>query len=163
MVRVYVGVGSNIDARRNVREGILSLQERFGDLDISPVYESEPVGLTGDNFYNLVVGFESDESCRQIAETLHEIEARFGRDRDQGYMQSRTLDLDLLLYGKLVIEDENLQLPRKDILEYAFVLKPLAQLAGDHLHPVLKRSYSDLWHSFDRSGQKLWQVDLENE
>lgn len=163
MARVYVGVGSNIDARQNVRGGIHSLQERFGELDISPVYESEPVGLTGGNFYNLVVSFDSDEPYTQIAESLHGIEASFGRDRDQGYLQSRTLDLDLLLYGELVIEDENLQLPRNDILKYAFVLKPLAQLAGDQLHPILKRSYNDLWHSFDLAGQKLWQVDLDAE
>ena len=163
MARVYVGVGSNINARQNVRGGIHALQERFGELDISPVYESEPVGLTGGNFYNLVIGFDSDEPYMQIAESLHGIEAGFGRDRDQGYLQSRTLDLDLLLYGELVIKDGNLQLPRNDILEYAFVLKPLAELAGDQLHPVLKRSYTDLWRSFDRAGQKLWPVELDSE
>ena len=151
MVSVYVGMGSNINAEQNIRNGIATLQERFGELAVSPVYESEPVGLTGDNFYNLVIGFDSDEPYEQITAALHEIEARFGRDRDQGYLQSRTLDLDLLLYGELVLEEGNLQLPRRDILQYAFVLKPLAELAGDKLHPVLKRSYNELWCTFDRA------------
>lgn len=163
MVRVYVGVGSNIDPEWNIREGIKSLRSRFGELIISPVYESEAVGFSGDNFYNLVIGFNSDEPYEQIATALHEIEASFGRDRGQGYMSSRTLDLDLLLYGELVVEEGNLQLPRNDILEYAFVLKPLAELAGDQLHPVLKRSYSDLWCAFEQPGQKLWRVDLDAE
>lgn len=158
-----MGVGSNIDPEWNIREGIKSLRSRFGELIISPVYESEAVGFSGDNFYNLVIGFNSDEPYEQIATALHEIEASFGRDRGQGYMSSRTLDLDLLLYGELVVEEGNLQLPRNDILEYAFVLKPLAELAGDQLHPVLKRSYSDLWCAFEQPGQKLWRVDLDAE
>ena len=132
MPRVYVGIGSNIEPGKNVRKGIRALQERFGALVISPVYESEPVGFTGDNFYNLVAG-------------------------DNVRLLPRTLDLDLLLYGDQVIETGDMQLPRTDILDYAFVLKPLADLAGDQLHPVAGRSYRDLWRSFDRSGQNLWR------
>lgn len=161
MVRVYIGVGSNIDAKQNIRNGIHALRERFGELFISPVYESEAVGFTGDNFYNLVIGFDSDETYDDLTAALHEIETRFGRKRNTGHMSSRTLDLDLLLYGDLVIEEDNLKLPRGDITEYAFVLKPLAELAGNLLHPVLKRSYRDLWSTFDRSDQKLWRVDLD--
>ena len=163
MVMVYVGVGSNIDAKRNIPRGIQALRERFGELLISPVYESEAVGFTGDNFYNLVIGFESDEAFGKITTGLYEIETRFGRNRNNGHLSSRTLDLDLLLYGDLVVQEDNLQLPRGDITEYAFVLKPLAELAGDRLHPVLKRSYCDLWSCFNRPGQKLWRIELETD
>ena len=160
MARVYVGVGSNINPEQNICKGIQTLRERFGVLMLSPVYESEAVGFTGDNFYNLVIGFDSDESHGEIAAALYEIETRFGRNRDTGHLSSRTLDLDLLLYGNLVTQEDNLRLPRGDVLEYAFVLKPLAELAGDLVHPVVKRSYRDLWSSFDRPGQRLWQVDI---
>lgn len=161
MVRVYVGVGSNIDAERNIRMGIQALRERFGELFISPVYESEAVGFSGDNFYNLVIGFDSDEAYGEIAAALHGIETRFGRNRNGGHMSSRTLDLDLLLYGDLEVDADGLKLPRNDIIEYAFVLKPLTDLAGNLLHPVIKRSYRDLWNAFDRDDQRLWRVDLE--
>ena len=137
------------------------MQERFGELLLSPVYESEPVGFTGDNFYNLVIGFDSNETYREIAAALYEIEAMFGRNRNNGRLSSRTLDLDLLLYDDLVIKEGNLQLPRGDVTEYAFVLQPLAELAGDQLHPEIKRTYRDLWNSFDRSGQMLWRINLD--
>lgn len=162
MPRIYVGIGSNIDPGKNVRKGIRALRKRFGDLIISPVYESEPVGFTGDNFYNLVAGFDSQETCEAVAAALYEIEAGFGRSRDSARLSPRTLDLDLLLYGDRVIETGDLQLPRRDILDYAFVLKPLADVAGDQLHPVSGRSYGDLWSSFDRPGQKLWRIALDD-
>lgn len=163
MPRVYVGIGSNIDPGRNVRQGIRALQERFGNLIISPVYESEPVGFTGDNFYNLVAGFDSHETCEEVAAALYEIEAGFGRSRSDARLTPRTLDLDLLLYDDRVIEAGGVRLPRRDILDYAFVLKPLADVAGDRLHPVTGRSYRDLWGSFDCTGQKLWRIELDDD
>ena len=163
MPRVYVGIGSNIDPGKNVRQGIRALQERFGNLIISPVYESEPVGCTGDNFYNLVAGFDSHETCEAVAAAVYDIEAGFGRSRAHARLLPRALDLDLLLYGDQVIETENFRLPRQDILDYAFVLKPLADVAGDQVHPVAGRSYGDLWSSFNHPGQKLWRIELDGD
>lgn len=160
MNRVYVGVGSNIDNERNIRQGIIALKERFGKLDISPVYESEPVGFQGKNFYNLVVGFDTCESPEQVAASLRDIESSFGRNRKKGKI-SRTLDLDLLLIGDLVLDGDDLQVPRMDILNYAFVLKPLAELDGDRVHPVEKHSFRELWNSSELQGQDLWKVDIE--
>ena len=74
MTRVYVGMGSNIDSETNIRDGIHTLQEKFGELTISSVYESEPFGFEGDNFFNLVVGFDTTLNLETVASTLREIE-----------------------------------------------------------------------------------------
>ena len=159
--RVYVGVGSNSNGRQNIQRGLQALRARFGDLIISPIYESEPVGLAGQNFFNLVIGFDTSATCAAIAVDLHEIEAGFGRSSGDGHLFSRALDLDLLLYGDLVVDGPDLQLPRPDVLKYAFVLKPLADVAGDHVHPITGRTYRDLWNTCAWHGQRLWPVDLE--
>ena len=159
MSRIFVGMGSNLDRDRNIRLGLDELRNRFGPLLVSPVYESDAVGFTGPSFYNLVVGFESEETPAQIVSTLHDIESMSGRARQRKYV-SRTLDLDLLLHGDKVIDDGDLQLPRSDILDYAFVLRPLAEIHGDGIHPVLNRSFAELWQGFGR-GTVLRRVDLQ--
>ncbi|QKT03167.1 2-amino-4-hydroxy-6-hydroxymethyldihydropteridine diphosphokinase [Ectothiorhodospiraceae bacterium 2226] len=159
-VRVYVSVGSNVEPARYVRAGIRSLRERFGVLQISSVYESEAVGFAGDNFYNLVVGFDTTESVTAVARTLQAIEDAHGRDRTGPRFSPRTLDLDLLLYGEGELRAGGLVLPRPEITEHAFVLRPLAELAGGCLHPGLGRSYADLWAAFDADAQPLWPIEL---
>ena len=159
MTRVYIGVGSNIDRENSIRKGILALKTRFKDILLSPVYESAAVGFEGDDFYNLVAAFDTDESIHDIESYLHEIEIKFGRSRE-GKTVSRKLDLDLLLYGDLIYKDKSISLPRKDILEYSFVLKPLADIAGDQLHPESGRSYQELWQEFDVTNKEIKQVGI---
>jgi 2-amino-4-hydroxy-6-hydroxymethyldihydropteridine diphosphokinase len=132
---VYVGVGSNIDRETNIRDGIHTLQEKFGKLTISSVYESKPFGFEGDNFFNLVVGFDTALSLEMVASTLREIEFQYGRERQEQRFLSRTLDLDLLLYGDLIRHDDDFDLPREDVKAYSFVLCPLAEIVGDLRHP----------------------------
>lgn len=151
-------MGSNIEREKHIRAGIRALQDIFGDLVISPVYESEAVGFEGDNFYNLVVGFETRLEPQALVEELHEIEAYFDRRRDANRFSPRTLDLDVLLYGDIVYNKGGLCLPRKEITEYAFVLQPLADIVGECTHPVLGKSYTELWQEFDKQDQSLWQV-----
>ena len=159
MGRVYVGIGSNIDSDANIRLGIKALKKRFGHLLISPVYESKAVGFRGPDFYNLVVGFDVQDTPENIVEILHEIESEFGRIRDKQFI-SRTLDLDLLLFENLVLDKGRIQIPRQDILDYAFVLRPLADLNGEGRHPVLNLTYDELWEAFEKTDQDLRQVDM---
>ena len=90
---------------------------------------------------------------------LAEIEDAHGRDRSGPRFSSRTLDLDLLLYDDLVIDEYKLKLPRNDIERYAFVLGPLAEIAGSKRHPVTGRRYADMWLEFDDSQQQLTRID----
>jgi 2-amino-4-hydroxy-6-hydroxymethyldihydropteridine diphosphokinase len=160
MARVYIGVGSNVDPEANIRRGIRLLRRAFGALIVSPVYESPAVGFAGNNFYNLVVGFDTALDPKALIQALHTIELHCGRGRDALRFSPRTLDLDLLLYGDWVLHEEKLELPRRDILEYAFVLRPLADIAGDLLHPVSGQRIEDLWQRFERNAQPLNPVNL---
>lgn len=158
MARVYVSIGSNIDRDENITLALDLLQASFGRLQRSSVYESAAVGFDSEPFYNLVVSFETNATPRQIQDALHCIEEASGRIRTSG-LSARTLDLDLLLYGDRVIDEAGLTLPRQDITRYAFVLGPLAEIAGDQRHPVTGECYADLWSAFDDTDQVLSRVD----
>jgi len=158
MPRVYVSVGSNIDRRRNIAAALQALTAHYGELQRSPVYESAAVGLDSDPFYNLVLGFSTQESPQSIQDQLHAIENRAGRQRT-ATLSARTLDLDLLLYDDLVLKEGKLVLPRGDINRYAFVLRPLAEIAGTARHPVTGARYADMWADFDHDSQPLQAVD----
>lgn len=160
MTRVYVSIGSNIDRQQNIRSALDALQHYYGRLTSSTVYESEPVGLEGDNFYNLVVAFDTAQSAAELVATLREIESRHWRSREGKRYTSRTLDLDLLLYGDEVIEQPGLVIPREEIVTSAFVLWPLAEVAGNQRHPVTGETFAGMWARFDKSRQPIWPVAM---
>jgi 2-amino-4-hydroxy-6-hydroxymethyldihydropteridine diphosphokinase len=160
MTRVYISVGSNQQPRQNVRRALDYLQQRFAPLVISPVYESVAVGFDGDNFLNLVVAFDTELSLSELDAELDRIEQECGRVRSAQRFTSRTMDLDLLLYGALVRHDDEWDLPRQEIASYAFVLKPLADIAPQLQHPETGISFSRMWQEGDFDSQSLWRVDL---
>jgi len=160
VTRVYVGVGSNIGREENIRNGVMALKRKFGDLIVSSVYESRAYGFEGDNFYNLVVYFDTDLPLEEIAGGLREIEYAFGRKRHERKFVSRTLDLDLLMYGDLIRHDAEFDLPRRDITRYAFTLWPLAEVAGEVRHPESGKSFTRLRQEFAENDQKPWKTDF---
>jgi 2-amino-4-hydroxy-6-hydroxymethyldihydropteridine diphosphokinase len=161
MPRVWVSLGSNIDRERCIRGAVAALRERYGELVVSRVFESEAVDFEGQPFYNLVVGFHTGESPAILRAQFRDIEDAFGRVRGRERFAPRTLDIDLLTYGDRVIRDDGIELPREEIARYAFVLRPLAEVAGDEVHPQTGRSYRSLWESFDRDSQPLRPLDLD--
>ncbi len=161
MTPIYLSIGSNIDRERSIRFTVGALQEAFGALEISTVYESAAVGFAGENFYNLVVGFESALSRESIQEILHQIEEEGGRERGAQKFTSRTVDIDLLLYGDLDLQAQSIDLPRAEIFQYAFVLRPLAEIAGGRHHPQTRQTYAEIWAQFDQSSQPLWEAALQ--
>ena len=128
--RAYVSIGSNRDAERQVATALRRLESEFGELEVSTVYQNPAVGFEGDDFLNLVAGFDSNMGVLPTARFLRQIEAEQGRDRSQPKFSSRVIDLDLLLYGDETGDFDGVVLPRDEILKYAFVLCPLAELIG---------------------------------
>jgi len=160
VTQVFLGLGSNLEREKNIRAGLLALKDVFGDLKLSHVYESESVGFKGSNFYNLVVSLQTNLTVSELSDTLKKIEDKNGRVRTGPKYSPRTLDIDILTYGDFVGVEAGVDLPRAEITENAFVLLPLAELAPHDLHPSLKKSYAELWASYDKNAQALWKIDL---
>ncbi len=160
MTQVYVSIGSNIEPARYVRLALDAMREVFADMQLSPVYETEPVGFEGDNFYNLVAGFDTELLVEDVLDQLHAIEDKFGRRREGERFVARTIDLDLLLFGELTGEVHGTQLPRDEIERYAFVLRPLYDLAPELLHPVSGKSIENLWQAFAQHDEGMKKVDI---
>jgi 2-amino-4-hydroxy-6-hydroxymethyldihydropteridine diphosphokinase len=160
MARIYLSLGSNIDAANNLRAGMRDLREKYGELQISRIYESAAVGFEGDNFINFVVGLDTDDDVHSTQANMNRIEEAHGRVRGAEKFSPRTLDIDILLYDDLVINENGLKLPRDEIEKYAFVLQPLAELAPDLKHPVSGKTYKELWEGFDKAKANQWIVAL---
>jgi 2-amino-4-hydroxy-6-hydroxymethyldihydropteridine diphosphokinase len=163
MTRAYLSIGSNIEPERHVRAAVAALHARYGELILSPVYQTPAVGFDGADFYNLVIGLDTEESAEQLAAACREIETDQGRTRGAQRFSARTLDIDLLTLGNILREDVPI-LPRDEIQKYAFVLKPLADVAPDERDPVDGRRYADLWAEFEGegpNGAELPPVDLD--
>lgn len=160
MVTVFLGLGSNMDAESNLRLAVSELRGRFGKLILSPVYRSRALGFDGDDFLNMVVGLETDRSPQDLLDYFETIHALAGRVRSGDRYSSRPLDIDLLLYGDLVDREPPLRLPRRDVLAHNFVLRPLAEIAPDFVHPVTQRTISEHWRDFDGACHPLVPVDV---
>lgn len=161
MPRVFIGIGSNIDRDRSVRAGVAELQQSYGDVQLSAVYESDAVGFEGDPFYNLVAAFDTDDSVVQVVANLSGIEDRHGRLRSGERFAARTLDLDLLLFGDAIINAEKYHVPRDEIPRYAFVLWPLSEMAPQMKHPETGESFALMWEKFDKRNQSLRPIVFE--
>ena len=155
----FISIGSNINREHNISSALEVLQGQFGQLTYSSVYESAAAGFSGDAFLNLVISFYSEHDPVLIALQLKGIEADHQRIRTKEKFSSRTLDLDLLLYDQQVINTETLTIPHKDILDYAFVLEPLAEIAPERHHPVKDVCYQKLWQEFDKSTANQQKIE----
>lgn len=159
MARAFVSIGSNVDRAHHLRSSILELARAYGTLILSPVYESPAAGFDGPPFYNLVAAFDSGEPPVTLVTRLHAMERAHGRPDPHDPFGPRTLDLDLVRYGDLICE-QPLRLPRPECRRYAFILKPLADIAPHWRDPEAGLTYLDLWQQFDQCSQPLRRVTL---
>lgn len=160
MAAIYLGVGSNIERERYITAGLDALAGLFGELALSSVYDSQAIGFAGQPFLNLVVGIDTPLGPGALSRRLRHIEIEHGRPPNATRFSARQLDIDILTHGQLSGTVEGVELPRPEILENAFVLCPLAELAGEELHPLVGKSYGALWRAYDRASQPLARVDF---
>jgi len=145
MVRVALGIGSNVDRRRHVQAAVDALRARFGEVRLSPVYRSRARGFDGPDFYNLAALIDTDLPVEELHRELRAIEDDEGRTRNGARFASRTLDIDILLYGDAVLRADGYNVPRDEILTCAFVLRPLADLVPATVHPETGNTLAEEW------------------
>ncbi|HZP65471.1 MAG TPA: 2-amino-4-hydroxy-6-hydroxymethyldihydropteridine diphosphokinase [Rudaea sp.] len=144
MTRAYLSLGSNVEPERHLRSAVAELRARFGDVLVSPAYRFAAVGFAGPDFINLAAAIDTDLDAPALDAWLHALEDRHGRRRDVPRFSSRTLDVDIVLFGDAVVKGPgNLEIPRRE-LAHAFVLQPLADIAPDAVHPVSGKTIAEL-------------------
>ncbi len=159
--RVYLSLGSNIEPEQHLRTAIAALHAQFGDLLISRVHRTDAVGFDGPGFLNMAIGLDTGWTPQDLDRWLHALEDRNGRRRDVERYSSRTLDIDIVLFGDLIVDGPgHLQIPR-DELKHAFVLAPLAEIAPFARHPQNGRSISELWRAHAQYGSAADIVSLD--
>lgn len=146
-VTAYIGLGSNLGDREGNLRGALDALREHPDVEVAKVsdfYETQPVGGPPQGPYlNAAAELRTALGPRKLLNLLHEVEARFGRERSIRW-GPRTLDLDLLLYDERVIDQPDLKVPHPRMHERRFVLEPLADIAPDVRHPTDERTVQDL-------------------
>lgn len=155
MPAVYVAAGSNVEPERHMRAALTELERAFPGVRFSSWYRNRAAGFSGDDFINLVAGFDTTLPVHGVLAQLHAIEARCGRPRAAPRWAPRSIDLDVLLYGDLVCEEPGLKLPRPDLLKRAYMLGPLAELAPEVRHPTAGLTIGELWRGFDQAEHPL--------
>ena len=143
MNKVYLGLGANLgDRKRNLREAIEQIGEHIGKiLNSSSVYETAPWGFDAEtDFLNMATEVETELSPPDLLKRIFEIESKLGRERTQDRYSSRIIDIDILFYDDLIVDQKGLKIPHRLIHERRFVLAPLCEIAPDLVHPILKKS-----------------------
>ena len=160
-MRIFVGLGSNLERERMIAAAVAALRAEYGAIELSPFYDCASVGFDGSDFLNGVAAFASEREAAELAANFHAIEDRLGRDRSLPKFASRPIDLDLLLCGDAIVDEPPLRVPRPEILEYAFVLKPLADLAPDLVHPEVGETLAALWRRMAPTAPRLTPYPLD--
>ncbi len=155
---IYLALGSNLgDRSANLRAAITAMPPGVRVIQESPVYETEPWGLTDQPFFlNMVLKAETSLGPVELLQQLKNLEAGLGRQPSVRW-GPRLIDIDILFYADLVLEIKGLVIPHPHLHERAFVLVPLADLAPDLLHPVFCKSVRDLLAGVDASGVKRYE------
>jgi 2-amino-4-hydroxy-6-hydroxymethyldihydropteridine diphosphokinase len=157
---VYVAAGSNVEPEKNLARACREIASTWGDVHFSRAYRNEAVGFEGPEFINMVLGFRTDDSLGAVLARLRDIEVLCGRPRNAPKWASRSMDLDVLLYGDRVEKTADYTLPRPDLLKRPYMLGPMAEIAPGVKHPIAGRTIGELWQEFDRHAHAMIAVDI---
>jgi 2-amino-4-hydroxy-6-hydroxymethyldihydropteridine diphosphokinase len=157
----YVSGGSNLDAERNLVLAARALRARHPGTRFSRCYRNAAIGFDGPDFINFVAEVPVAGTPALLKGELECIETQCGRTRDAPKWAPRAMDLDILLFGEVVQDVPGLKLPRPDLLRWAFMLGPLAELAPDLVHPLQQRRIAELWDEFDQHAHPLVAEPLD--
>ena len=146
MSKVWIALGSNMgDGRKNLDEAVENMNKNGVKVEKFSTYiETEPYGYTEqDNFVNAVCIAETELSPRELLKTLLAIELEMGRVRLIRW-GPRIIDLDILFYEDLIIDEEDLKVPHIEIQKRSFVLEPMDEISPEKVHPVFKKTVHEL-------------------
>ncbi|RLB40016.1 MAG: 2-amino-4-hydroxy-6-hydroxymethyldihydropteridine diphosphokinase [Deltaproteobacteria bacterium] len=153
----YIGIGSNLGDKRSYCLRAIKMMQQLKDTEVmttSRFYKTEPVDVEDEQdwYLNAVVVLKTALKPRELMAGLLIIERELGRQRKKRW-DSRTIDLDILLFGDLVINEKDLKVPHPRLHLRRFVLVPLAELAPDLVHPILNETIADLLDKCPQEGQ----------
>jgi len=165
MAKVYFSTGSNQGDRIELLiQAVKLIDSKIGKvIDYSPVIESEPWGFDAETaFYNQVLSVETYLTPHQVLKKILEIENTLGRERSGKEYASRLIDIDILFYDEIQINEDTLVIPHPLLHKRKFVLEPLFAVAPDLIHPVLNSSISELLQSLDDTSLVTIAVEKVN-
>jgi dihydroneopterin aldolase / 2-amino-4-hydroxy-6-hydroxymethyldihydropteridine diphosphokinase len=159
---VYLSLGSNIEPKTHLANALKEIDRAYGLNSISHVYETSPVGGEKNQpfFWNMVVGIETNEIPEKIRKWIADLEKKEGRTKANNRYNSRTLDIDLILWKNRVIKSKNFSLPHPDVRTKAFVLFPLLEIAPRLVLPGSSEPLIELAHCFNDKSQAIRQLTI---
>lgn len=160
MTTVLLSLGSNLQPQQHLHAAVAALRGHFGAIRVSPAYRTAAVGFDGPAFLNNAVALDTDMPLEALDAWLHALEDAHGRDRSGPRFSDRTLDIDVVFYGDLIVQGPgHLRIPRPE-LKHAFVLKPLADIAPDFIDPVSGLDLATLWRAHRQFDDEFEVVEL---
>jgi 2-amino-4-hydroxy-6-hydroxymethyldihydropteridine diphosphokinase len=157
----YLSMGSNMGKRKANLDAAISFLKGIGEiLKVSSIYETVPVDMPpgSDNFYNQVLGLKSTVLPIGLLKEIKKFEKSMGRDMRHSHKRPRTIDIDILLAGDVILDEKNLVIPHREMHKRAFVLVPLTEIAPTLLHPLLKKPVKDLLQNL--KPQKIKKINV---
>ena len=147
MTEVFLSIGSNCDRQTNIAAALRLLGDKFGELRLSPIYESAPVNGLGENYHNLCVGLVTDMDLTDFRRVLKDIEQQLNRRRETKDIV--TIDIDILLFGNVVNCQQSSSLPHADITAHVHVLTPLKDIAPSNVHPLINKTIEQIFREMN--------------
>lgn len=160
MTSVYVAAGSNVEPEKNLARACQEFARSWTGVRYSHAYRNKAVGFDGPDFLNMVIAFHTTEPIEPVIVRLREIESLCGRPRNAPKWASRSMDLDILLFGARIEKTANYTLPRPDLLKRPYMLGPMAEIAPGVQHPTEGKTIGELWAQFDRAGHEMVPVSI---